>query len=317
MKQVLCKNNLLDSDNNVRLVQNAVKKNLGVSLPFLVDIVHHMVAPHNNQTRTLVLLQSANLFNNPDEAIIDIGSTIEYLHAAAALHRHIKEPEKARRRLKHVQKLWGSETSVLLGDYLLSISFQILTRVGNLDVLECVSLATQNIARGQVLEVSEPSLTATPKHWRSVTRDKIAVLFGAGAQSAAYWGNSSEVTASTLFSFGVHVGMAAQLKTDLEAVGNKKLFLQKLKEHELWFPLCFLLHECLPEEKQREISEKLQNEFDAQEFFEELNILFKKYEVSNQIHDEAELELKQAKEFLKQLEFDSGPLQPLTQYSMI
>jgi geranylgeranyl pyrophosphate synthase len=107
------------------------------------------------------------------------------------------------------------------------------------------------------------------------------------------------------------------LKTDLEAVGSKKLCLQKLKEHELWFPLCFLLHECLPEGKQREISEKLQNEFDAQEFFEELNILFKKYEVSNQIHDEAELELKQAKEFLKQLEFDSGPLQPLTQYSMI
>ena len=79
----------------------------------------------------------------------------------------------------------------------------------------------------------------------------------------------------------------------------------------------FLLHECLPEEKQREISEKLQNEFDDQEFFEELDVLFKKYEVSNQIHVEAELELEQAKEFLNQLEFDSSPLQPLTQYSMI
>jgi len=317
MKQVLCKNDLLDSEKNLRLVQNAVKKNLGVSLPFLGDIIHHMVSPHNNQTRTLVLLQSANLFNNLDETIIDIGSTIEYLHAAATLHRNIKEPEKARRRLQNVQKLWGSETSVLLGDYLLSISFQILTQVGNLNVLECVSLATQNIARGQVLEVSELSLTATPKHWRNVTLNKIAVLFGAGAQSAAYWGNSSEVTASTLFSFGVHVGMAVKLKTDLEVVGNKKLFLQKLKEQELWYPLCFLLHECLPEENKREISEKLLNEFDAQEFFEELNILFEKYEVLNQIHNEAELELKQAKEFLKQLEFDSGPLQPLTQYSLI
>ena len=90
-----------------------------------------------------------------------------------------------------------------------------------------------------------------------------------------------------------------------------------MKEHELWFPLCFLLHECLSEEKQREISKKLQNEFDAQKLFEELNILFKKYEVSNQIHVEVQLELKQAKEFLKQLEFDSSPLQPLTQYSMI
>jgi len=186
-----------------------------------------------------------------------------------------------------------------------------------LDVLECVSLATQNIARGQVLEVSEPPLTATPKHWRSVTRDKIAGLFGAGAQSAAYWGKSSEATASTLFDFGMHVGMAVQLKTELAAVEDEKLFQQKLKKQDLWSPLCFLLRDCMPPNESKELSDKLLNEFDVPEMFTKLGYLFKKYEVSEKVHSEAEVELREAKECLERLELDSAPLQPLTQYSMI
>ena len=135
MIQVSYENFFLDSDNNLERIQNAVKNNLGVSLPFLADIAHHIITPHNNSTRSMLLLQSAKLFKNPDDAVIDIGSTLEFLHTASALHRHIKEPEYARRHQQNIQRLWGSEASVLLGDYLLSISFQILTRVGNLDVL--------------------------------------------------------------------------------------------------------------------------------------------------------------------------------------
>ena len=77
MKQVPYEYNLLDCNKNLQLVKNAVKKNLGVSLPFLSDIAHHIVTPHNNQTRSLILLQSASLFDDPDHDIIEIGSTLE------------------------------------------------------------------------------------------------------------------------------------------------------------------------------------------------------------------------------------------------
>jgi len=317
MKQATCEQNLLDSENNLERIQNAVKKNLGVSLPFLIDIAHHIITPHNNSTRSLLLLQSASLFKKPDDDVIDIGSTLEFLHTASALHRHIKEPENARRHQQHVQKLWGSEASVLLGDYLLSISFQILTRVGNLDVLECVSLATQNISRGQVLEISEPTLTATPKHWQNVTRDKIAGLFGAGAKSAAYWANASQATASTLFAFGEYVGMAAQLKAELDVIDDEKRFQQTLKNQELWAPLCFLLHECLTESELSEMSEKLQEDFELEEMTRVLRVLFNKHNLQEKLEAEAMRELEKATECLSQLEMNSDPLQPLTSYSML
>jgi geranylgeranyl pyrophosphate synthase len=186
-----------------------------------------------------------------------------------------------------------------------------------LDVLECVSLATQNISRGQVLEISAPIFSATPKHWRRVTRDKFAGLFGAGAQSAAYWGDASQTTVSTLFDFGEHLGMAVKLKTDLEFLNDEKRFSQKLNDEELWSPLCFLIHECMPESERREMSEKLENGFDVEPMIKELSFLFEKYKIDEMIQTEAKQELKQAGECLVNLEMDASPLQPLTSYSMI
>ncbi|MCH1520464.1 MAG: polyprenyl synthetase, partial [SAR324 cluster bacterium] len=77
------------------------------------------------------------------------------------------------------------------------------------------------------------------------------------------------------------------------------------------------LHDCMPLNESKELSDKLLNEFDVPEMFTKLGYLFKKYEVSEKVHSEAELELREAKECLERLELDSAQLQPLTQYSMI
>ena len=305
----------MGNEKDLERIENAFKKKLGAELPFLSEILTYMINPFRNSNRPLVLLQCANLFRNPDKVIIDIGTTLEFLHTASILHRNINETENARRNLKHVEKIWGSEAGVLLGDYLLSISFGILTRIGNLAVLECISLATQNISRGQILEISKSTLTATPDHWRRVTRYKIAGLYGAGAQSAAYWGNASKETASKLFSFGEHLGIAIQLKKDLNILDDQKLVQQKLKDRELWFPLCFLIHECMEEVESSEILDKLNNNFECNKITDVIVDLFKKYELYKKVELEVKKELTIAKDCVTQLGIDSKPIQTLIKYS--
>ena len=70
-----CEKFILDSEYNLQRVQNAVEKNLGVSLPFMADIAHHMITPHNNSTRSLLLLQSASLFKKPDRKSTRLNSS--------------------------------------------------------------------------------------------------------------------------------------------------------------------------------------------------------------------------------------------------
>ena len=257
------------------------------------------------------------MFGKTDQAVFDIGSTLELLNTASTLHQHIKNPENSRRLHKHNKIIWGNEVSVLLGDYLLSISFQILTRLGNLDVLECISLATRNISHGQVLEISKPPHSVTKKHWRRVMLGKFAGLFGAGAQSAAYWGGADNITSSILFTFGEHVGLAVKLKNDLKELGGEEFVKQKINNYELWSPICFLLHECLPEDQRIEISKKIQNKVDDPETVNEILNLIKKHDLIDMIKFEAEKELKLAKECLLNLEIDTRPLLALTQFSVI
>ena len=317
IEQITFETILKENEYYLKQVQNAVRNNIGASLPFSSEIANHIMVSDKIPTRALVLLKSASLFDKPDQAVFDIGSTLELLNTASTLHQHIKTPENSRRLHKHNKNIWGNEVSVLLGDYLLSISFQILTRLGNLDVLECISLATQNISHGQVLEISELPHSATIKHWRRVIRGKFAGLFGAGAQSAAYWGGADNLTASILFSFGEHVGMAVKLKTDLNELGKIKFVKQKMKNYELWSPICFLLHECLPDNQRLEISKKIQNEADDPETVNEILNLIKEHDLTDMVKSEAEKELKLAKECLLNLEIDTRPLLPLTQFSVI
>ena len=307
----------IENKKSLQRIQNALEKNLGKSLPFLSEIVEHIKNSNQNSTRSLVLLQCASLFRDPDEVIFDIGTTLEFLNTATALHRNINTPENARREQRHVEKIWGSEAGVLLGDYLLSISFKILTRLGNLKILECISLATKNISHGQVLEISEPALLATPKHWYTVTKTKIAGLYGAGAKSAAYWGKSSHETASKLFSFGEHIGIAIQLKNDLDAMDDYKVIQQRLKDQELWSPLCFLIHDCMEKAEKVEIIEKFKGNFDCKEMTIDIVNLCKEYELSKKIKEEIKRELKKAKECIKNLQIDTKPIQPFTMFSNI
>ena len=317
IEKISFKKILKENENYLKQVQNAVRKNIGVSLPFSSEIANHIMASDKIPTRALVLLKSASLFDKPDQAVFDIGSTLELLNAASTLHQHIKTTDNARRLQKHFKNIWGNEVSVLLGDYLLSISFKILTRLGNLDVLECISLATQNISHGQVLEISEPPHSATKKHWRRVISGKFAGLFGAGAQSAAYWGDADNLTASILFSFGEHIGIAVQLKTDLNELGHKNIVKQKIKNKELWSPICFLLNDCMTKNQRLEISKKMQNEFEDDENINEILNLFDEHDLTDIIKSEAENELKMAKGCLLNLEIDTSALLHLTQFSVI
>ena len=66
-----------------------------------------------------------------------------------------------------------------------------------------------------------------------------------------------------------------------------------------------------------EISKKIQNEADDSETVNEILNLIKENDLTDIIKSEAEKELKLAKECLLNLEIDTRPLLPLTEFSVI
>ena len=225
-------------------VNDAIRSNLQGPVPFLTDIIQFLIDSHYTPYRSFLLLRSCGLFlDESPAAAYHTASTLEFLHTAAVLHRNITHTDRTRRELRSLENLWSNEASLLLGDYLLSISFQTLTRLEQLEVLESVSSATKSIARGQILEVAERFPTISAQSCLQVYREKAASLLAAAARCGGIWGGANHSQQKALFHYGEHWGVALVLLEDLRLVQEEERFREKLETRQTLYPLSWWLEQ--------------------------------------------------------------------------
>jgi octaprenyl-diphosphate synthase len=225
-----------------RLVQEAIAANVDQTLSMLPAVVEVVLARHL-PLRSALVLETCRSLGGVTQDLHTVAAVLEYLNVAALLHRNLEIAENARRQQHEVQQLWGSEASVLLGDYLLSISFQTLTRLGNLDILETVALLTKNIARGQILEISGDLWSLTPQQWEPMIRQKRASLFASGAKCGAIWSGANSALQTTLYDYGLNLGVAVQAEEDWQTGRDPEALSTALGAGRPLLPICLLLHE--------------------------------------------------------------------------
>ena len=88
---------------------------------------------------------------------------------------------------------FGNAASVLVGDFIYTRAFQMMTSLGSLKVLEVMSKAVNVIAEGEVLQlmnVNDPDITE--ENYMRVIYSKTARLFEAAAQCSGILAGCSE-----------------------------------------------------------------------------------------------------------------------------
>jgi octaprenyl-diphosphate synthase len=112
--------------------------------------------------------------------------------------------------------LWDNKSSVLVGDYLFSRSFQLMTETGSLDVLRILSDASATIAEGEVLQMTAAQDLATDEAvYLQVVRGKTAALFSAATEVGGVIAGATEQEVRALFDYGDALGVAFQIVDDL------------------------------------------------------------------------------------------------------
>ncbi|MGK5095240.1 polyprenyl synthetase family protein [Deltaproteobacteria bacterium TL4] len=241
-------------------IKLAIRSGLKEHLPFLSEIIQYLVESQEVSWRSLVLLMSTQVFTPITRDTHQIGSVLEYLHVAAKMHRHIGNAETLRRYQKQLLGIWGNEASVLLGDYLLSRSFQTLTQLGNLEILDAVSLTTQLISRGQVLEISEPFYQFKEVKYLEMLECKTASLVGAAAKSGAILGKANEALQHDFYEYGLCLGKAIHLRKDLEVAQNPLKLQELLERQEANFLICHVLNLEVKEPNKEDLVTLLKSE---------------------------------------------------------
>ena len=148
----------LELKNSVSIKLNKVEHLIESKLESKVDLIQKMTKHHLNsggkRLRAMLTLGSAKLAGyDLGSRDINFASCVELIHAATLLHDDVIDESTLRRGNKTANSIWGNQSSILTGDYLLSRCFEIMVDDGDLEILKLLSSTSSKIAQGEVLQL--------------------------------------------------------------------------------------------------------------------------------------------------------------------
>ncbi len=240
----------------MKAVEAEMAKNLLSEIAMIPTVSRYLIGSGGKRFRPLLLLLSAHLCGYQGPRAAPLASTIEFIHTATLLHDDVVDRAYVRRGMASANSLWGNGASVLVGDFLFTKSFSLIVQDGNLRILEVISMGTNRMAEGEVMQlVRKRDPATTEKDYYHIVTNKTAVLISAACQIGGILGAASLDEERALADFGLHVGMAFQLMDDTldyisaeETLG--KAIGQDFSEGKITLPLIQTLKVCSLGEKE-------------------------------------------------------------------
>ncbi len=196
-------------------VDRLIKTRLYSDVVLINQLSHYIIGSGGKRLRPVIALLSAKAVGYNGSQHIDVAAIIELIHTATLLHDDVVDSSKMRRGRETANLIWGSEASVLVGDFVYSRAFQMMVDLQNMRILEILADATNIIAEGEVMQlVNCHDPNTTEQRYLDTIRNKTAKLFEAAAELGIVVGGGKPELETALARYGRHLGTAFQLVDD-------------------------------------------------------------------------------------------------------
>ncbi len=202
-------------------------------VPVIPLLAEHIIAAGGKRLRPLLTIAAARAATaaTPDIDLanpVKLAASVEFIHTATLLHDDVVDGSERRRGKVAAHLIWGSATSVLVGDFLFARAFELMVETGQLRALGILAQASSVIAQGEVLQLTRAhDLNLDQETYLRIISAKTAELFAAAAESGAVGVNADQKTISAVRSFGLNLGLAFQLADDALDYGGSSEALGK------------------------------------------------------------------------------------------
>jgi octaprenyl-diphosphate synthase len=223
--------------------------------PRIPEVTAHLVEAGGKRLRPMLTLAAARLCGYGGPFHIHLAATVEFIHTATLLHDDVVDESRQRRGRPTANLLWDNKSSVLVGDYLFSRSFQLMVETGSLRVLDILANASATIAEGEVLQLTAAQDLATDESvYLQVVRGKTAALFAAATEVGGVIAGAPEPQVRALHIYGDALGVAFQIVDDLLDYGGSSAVIGKnvgddFRERKLTLPVIKAVAKASTEER--------------------------------------------------------------------
>ncbi|CAN8141593.1 all-trans-octaprenyl-diphosphate synthase [uncultured Thiomicrorhabdus sp.] len=288
---------------DIQAVDQLILNRLSSDVVLINQIGHYIINSGGKRLRPLLTLLSARACGYQGSDHLLMAAVIEFIHTSTLLHDDVVDESDTRRGNKTANEVWGNAASVLVGDFLYSRSFEMMVEPGILKIMQVMSVATNVIAEGEVLQLlNVHDADTTEERYMEVIHRKTAKLFEAATQMGPILAQKPELE-DAFAAYGRHLGAAFQLvddaldyTADAEELG--KNIGDDLAEGKPTLPLIYIMQNGSDDE-QALIRRAIEN--DGIKLIEEVSQIIKNSGAIDYTYDVAKREAKLAQQALAPL----------------
>lgn len=237
-------------------------------------LVEHMNRCGGKMIRPGLVLLAGGAVGKITDEHIRVAAIMEMIHNATLLHDDVIDEGQKRRGQATVNSLWGNESAVLLGDFLLSKVFKICADLEP-HVVKIIATAAGRTCEGELRQIAQRgNWQLSETEYLDIITEKSAALFSSCCYLGGFLSGAGEAEVRLLSDFGLHLGIAFQITDDLlDIVGDEaetgKMLGNDVDKNKLTLSVIHLL--AGTEENQKiKLIEKLITNSDSKEAFAEI-----------------------------------------------
>ena len=263
-----------------------------------VNLVEEMTAYHlrtgGKKLRALLTLGSAKICGySKGSRDINLAACVELIHSATLMHDDVIDNSEIRRGKKTLNNIWGNQSSILVGDYLLSRCFEMMVEDGNLEILKILSSTSAEISQGEVLQLQHKGeIDILEETYLKIISAKTASLFAAATKVGSILANKENKIKEALEFYGKNLGLTFQIADDtLDYNSELKFFGKKIGndfyEGKVTLPIILLYQKAITNEKS-ELKKLFEKNQRSEEDLKKVLLMIKKYNIISDCYAKAE-----------------------------
>ena len=291
-------NSYFDLKNSVEdkliLVEEKIKNKLSSEVDLVQKMCDYHLTTGGKRLRALLTLGSSKLCGYlKGGRDINLAACVELIHGATLLHDDVIDNSDIRRGKKTTNLIWGNQSSILAGDYLLSRCFEMMVEDGNLEVLKLLSSTSAKIAQGEILQLQHKGeVDMLEETYLKIISSKTAVLFSAATKVGAILSEKNNKEKEALEFYGKNLGLTFQIADDaLDYNSQINSFGKKIGndffEGKITLPIILLFQQSSDSEK-KQLENIFKQDIRSAEDLTIILSLISKYKIISQCYKKAE-----------------------------
>ncbi len=195
-----------------------------VDFPWLSKLLEHSLKSGGKRIRPALVLLSGKFYNYDLSYLLPVATAIEILHTATLVHDDAIDNSLVRRGRPTINKVWGEDKAILLGDYLLAKAEELVADTQNLRVIKLFAQTLMAISSGELNQAfSAFNLEQTRQQYLQRISSKTASLLSLVTESGAILSQAPEKSVEALKGYGYNLGIAFQIVDDiLDFIGTEE-----------------------------------------------------------------------------------------------